>query len=80
MNPRLISLSLFTGLWFALAFAAGAKPQSATPVHSEQCLSCHGQQGMASESGRSIYVDPAKHQTSVHGTLGCTTCHTSIKD
>ena len=44
------------------------------------CLACHGQQGMQSESGRSVYVDAAKHTASVHGGLGCTTCHTGVKE
>jgi formate dehydrogenase gamma subunit len=35
---------------------------------------------MKSESGRSIYVDAAKHKASVHGALDCSTCHTGIKD
>lgn len=35
---------------------------------------------MKSDAGRSISIDPAKHVVSVHGTLGCTDCHTDIKD
>jgi formate dehydrogenase gamma subunit len=46
----------------------------------ENCLACHGQAGMTSASGKSISIDPAKHAASVHGTLGCNDCHTTIKD
>ena len=46
----------------------------------EACLTCHGQAGMKSEKGKSISIDPAKHAASVHGILGCTDCHTDIKD
>jgi len=46
----------------------------------ESCLACHGQPGMTSDKGKSISIDPAKHAASVHGTLGCTDCHTVIKD
>jgi len=35
---------------------------------------------MTSTSGKSISIDPAKHAASVHGTLGCNDCHTTIKD
>ncbi len=61
----------------------------AKPAHSqlpqplkqdENCLACHGQPGMTSGSGKSISIDPAKHAASVHGILGCTDCHTAIKD
>jgi cytochrome b subunit of formate dehydrogenase len=44
------------------------------------CLACHGQQGVKSESGRSIYVDPAKRAASVHGSLGCATCHAGVNE
>src|SRR5215469_14157744 len=45
-----------------------------------QCLRCHGQAGMKSDSGNSISVDPEKHAASVHGVLACTDCHGTIKD
>jgi len=35
---------------------------------------------MTSGSGKNISIDPAKHAASVHGILGCTDCHTTIKD
>jgi len=35
---------------------------------------------MTSGSGKSITIDPAKHAASVHSILGCTDCHTTIKD
>jgi len=46
----------------------------------EQCLACHGEAGMKSESGRSIHVDAAKFKGSIHSSLSCTTCHTGVKD
>lgn len=66
-------------LYLMLASARVPAPLAAGPA-AEDCLTCHGQQGMQSESGRSIYVDPAKHKASVHGSLGCTTCHTTIRE
>jgi formate dehydrogenase gamma subunit len=35
---------------------------------------------MTSTTGKNIYIDPAKHAASVHSILGCTDCHTTIKD
>jgi len=43
-------------------------------------LSCHGQEGMKSESGKRIFVSPEKHAVSAHGILACQDCHTSIKE
>ncbi len=71
--------TLAAALYLILASASVPAPPAAGPAD-EDCLACHGQQGMQSESGRSVYVDPAKHKASVHGGLGCTTCHTTIKD
>ena len=58
---------------------AQAKPPHPLP-QDESCLACHGQPGMTSASGKSISLDPAKHVASVHGILGCTDCHATIKD
>jgi hypothetical protein len=44
------------------------------------CLECHGQAGMKSDKGKDIYVNPAKHAASAHAILGCSDCHTAIKD
>lgn len=58
-----------------LAAAAGAAQTDA------ECLVCHGDRSMAvAASGRSVYVNPERHQQSVHGPLGCTTCHTTIRE
>ncbi|MGO9647388.1 MAG: cytochrome b/b6 domain-containing protein [Terriglobales bacterium] len=58
-----------------------AQEKSPQPLkQDENCLTCHGQAGMTSASGKSISIDPAKHAASVHGTLGCNDCHTTIKD
>ena len=46
----------------------------------QECLACHGDPSMKSESGKSLHVDAAKHKTSVHGDLGCTTCHVGVKE
>lgn len=35
---------------------------------------------MKSDKGKSLAIDPGKHAASVHGVLGCTDCHTTIKE
>ncbi len=42
------------------------------------CLSCHGDAGMQDASGRSIAVNSGRFHSSIHGSLKCTDCHTSI--
>lgn len=60
-----------------------------SPAHSQtkpaanpdaDCLTCHGNQELKSDSGQSLYVDAAKHSAGVHAVLNCTTCHTDIKE
>jgi len=44
------------------------------------CLSCHGDKDLQDTSGHSVYLDEARQKASVHGTLACTDCHTSISE
>ena len=66
----LLRLSLALGFLWALPSLAA----------DQDCLACHGDPGMKAESGRSLHVDAAKHKSSVHGDLGCTTCHVGVKE
>jgi formate dehydrogenase gamma subunit len=50
------------------------------PAADQGCLACHGQAGMKSDKGKDIYINPAKHAASAHAILGCSDCHTAIKD
>src|ERR1035438_3060708 len=76
----LFSLCLFS-VCALMPASVRAQPKA---LHSlkqdESCLACHGQAGMTSASGKSVSIDPARHTASVHGTLACNDCHTSIKD
>jgi hypothetical protein len=67
-SRMLFRLSLALALLWALPALAS----------DEECLACHGAAGMKSESGKSLQVDAAKHRNSVHGDLGCTTCHAGV--
>ena len=60
--------------------SARAQAQSTSSKQDENCLACHGQAGMTSATGKSIFVDSAKHAASLHGVLACNDCHTTIKD
>ena len=44
------------------------------------CLSCHADKTMQDASGHSVGVDGDKFKASMHGSLGCVDCHTSIKE
>src|SRR5215467_9978598 len=46
----------------------------------EQCLVCHGEAGMKSDSGKSLHVDATKFKGSIHASLSCTTCHEGVKE
>jgi hypothetical protein len=47
----------------------------------EDCLACHGDQGLKSEKGRSVFVDKDKIAVSIHGQAGtsCVDCHADLK-
>src|SRR3970040_335916 len=76
------------GLLIALALsfppaATAALPQDtkkSPTAKNEECLACHGQQGMQGAKGRSIFVDAAKQAASVHGGLNCSACHAGVKE
>ncbi len=69
------------GLGFVIAFfLAGSPAWAKRNPQDEVCLACHGEAGMKAPSGRKISIDPAKHKLSVHGALGCQSCHEDIKD
>lgn len=44
------------------------------------CLACHGKAGFTKPSGNkaSLFVDKAKFEASVHGSMGCTSCHADL--
>lgn len=70
---------LFSACLLVPSLSRAQTNKSALPKADENCLACHGQNGMTSPAGKSIFVDPAKHTASVHGVLACTDCHSTIK-
>src|SRR5208282_4117720 len=78
---RTVSGLLIALVWVLAPTHAAAKEKTAPPSKKDEaCLACHGTAGMKSDKGKDIYVNPAKHAASAHAVLGCTDCHTSIKD
>jgi len=67
-----ISLALVVSAFLA------AVPWCAAQASSE-CLACHADAGMQDSSGHSIAVDGSKFHASIHGSLECANCHTTIK-
>ena len=51
---------------------------------SEDCLACHSDESMSMTapdgSEKSVHVDPARFEGSVHAFLSCTDCHATISD
>jgi mono/diheme cytochrome c family protein len=79
-------VKLMGGLLIALAWVLAPTRATANTKNApaskpdEACLACHGTAGMKSDKGKNISVDPARHSASAHAILGCSDCHTSIKD
>jgi cytochrome b subunit of formate dehydrogenase len=74
-------LQVIAALAFGMLLARAAPAQNKPAANPDRdCLACHGNRDLKSDSGHSLYVDPAKHQSSVHAVLNCTACHTGIKE
>jgi hypothetical protein len=62
----------------AIAFAAPPQPNE----DAQACLACHASPGTKTFSDRttvSVQVDGKRFASSVHGSLGCTSCHSDVK-
>jgi hypothetical protein len=80
--PSARQLQINTILAFVVLLLASsifAQDKSAENPDAE-CLACHNNQDLKSESGRSVSIDQAKHEASMRAVLNCTACHTEIKE
>lgn len=71
-----------TALSLPLAILALGGLVAPVRIHAQkstECLACHGDATMQDASGHGIAVDGSKFQSSVHGSLECVNCHSSIK-
>jgi len=72
---------MIAALGFGLVFVLSASGQNKTAANpDEDCLACHNNKDLKSEAGHSVFVDPAKHKSSIHAALNCTVCHADIKE
>jgi hypothetical protein len=66
-----------------IALVLGALLVVATPRVAQaeaDCLSCHGDKSLQDTAGHSIGVDAETFKASLHGSMKCGDCHTTIKD
>jgi Cytochrome c3/Doubled CXXCH motif (Paired_CXXCH_1) len=54
---------------------------AASPLSTKDCLTCHNVTATTAQAGQfvSLFVSAKLFQSSVHGALGCTSCHSNIK-
>src|ERR1035438_3232243 len=67
----------------SIAFALGALLVFASPRVAKaqtDCLACHGDKSLQDASGHSVGVDAGTFGASLHGSMKCGDCHTTIKD
>lgn len=72
-----------TSLRWALPAALSLLFLAALPARlaaQDTCLACHSDPTAQDANGHTISVDGQKFAASLHGSLKCTDCHTSIKD
>ncbi len=59
-------------------------PAAMGQLTKDDCLGCHSDPDLVKENANgtttSVHVDPARFDASVHGSLDCTDCHSSIED
>jgi cytochrome b subunit of formate dehydrogenase len=78
VRSRIISASIVSALILFPSVIRGQSQAQSGP--DSECLACHGQEDLKSESGKSVFIDEAKHKGSVHSVLNCTDCHRNIKE
>jgi hypothetical protein len=90
-NFTILCVIILAGIFiFRTAPVASAPADQETPpdpnlsIADEYCLGCHGQYGQTLTLGDGsvldLYVDPAEHAASIHGSNGyaCVQCHTDV--
>ena len=67
------SIALVAGLLLIASSPSMARAQT-------DCLSCHGDASLQDASGKSVGVDAHTFGASLHGSLKCNDCHSTIKE
>ncbi len=68
-------VGLLVLLSFVFTFIILSTGYTSEEFPDEYCMECHGEEGMVSEAGESIYVDNRILARSVHNGFECTDCH-----
>jgi len=70
---RLVFAAALAVLWVAPSVFGGPSD--------DDCLTCHGNSGLKTDQGRSLFVDSANFSASIHGAAGiaCVDCHADLK-
>ncbi|MBI4525051.1 MAG: cytochrome c3 family protein [Deltaproteobacteria bacterium] len=86
MSYRLLVMKQGVVGWVGMLLAMvvfAPESYSAQSLSNEICLSCHGAPGLEKKrDGKTIplHVDAGRFSRSVHGPLGCLSCHSGIKE
>jgi len=75
MSAEIVTVALVAFAAIFLCSTPGGRAQS-----DDICLTCHGEEAMTGEDGRSVYVNPEVYSNSVHGKNGleCVMCHQAL--
>jgi hypothetical protein len=75
--PRAVS-----GMVVLLAALLGGAPHAAAKLTTQDCLDCHDETPTPEERAKpvSLFVNGDAFHASVHGALGCTSCHSDVHD
>ena len=78
MNRTTTGRILLAFLSAALSVFLGAAPAAQSD---EDCLACHGDKDLKSETGKRLFVDQAEFQVTIHGQggLSCVDCHADLR-
>ena len=72
------NVSTITLICAVSAFLFAAAPGT---VHAQtDCLACHADQGLQDAAGHSVAEDAPKFHISIHGSMKCGDCHTTIRE
>jgi len=72
VSLKTLALAAAVFLFFTAPHAAQAQKTD--------CLACHGDTTMQDAAGHNVGVPADTFHSSIHGSLECSNCHTTIKD
>jgi hypothetical protein len=81
MKPGPLLLPLLLTIGLAVAATDPILVPAERPPADDDCLACHGDKGLKSSRGQSVFVDANTFKESIHGQAGlaCVDCHADLK-